>query len=193
VQNSYLKEMGIDVWVSRDSHQSEVASSAPAEETGSKSETKTKMEFHLCFLNYHSFGICLSLEDGEEVISRKAKQFCDDVALALVGNVRQPGVNNLKWPARGSEDSSAAAAQSVVSQRFMSLPGFVLLFGGDTTAYLPGIKALDSDRLLSLDGRQILVMNSVSEVCASVEDKRTLWQDLQRVQGLFLNLEKSTT
>ena len=193
MQNSYLKEMGIDVWVLRGSPQPVAAQVVTGEKSnelasGTSSATSFAKEepgFHLCFLNYHSFGICLSLRDDEEVLSTASKRFCDDVALALNGGVRQPGINNLKWPVRGSEDNSHSAAQSIVSQRFMSLPGLVLVFGKETTNYVAGIESVNDDETINLEGRQILVVESMDEMCSGVTGKRKLWQRLQLAQGHF--------
>jgi hypothetical protein len=183
MQNSYLKEMGIDVWVLRGPPRPEASLSIEAE--------TVEPNFHLCFLNYNSFGICLSLKVDEEVVSTHSKRFCNDVAMAINGGVRQPGINNLKWPVRGNEDNSHAAAQSIVEQRFTSLPGIVLVFGKEATDYIPGVEAVDDNEVLNLDGRQILVLESIDEICLGVEGKRTLWQRLQRLQGLLPDTEKN--
>lgn len=174
MQNSYLREMGIDVWVLRGSQQPEVM---PLATSG-----VLEHRFHLCFLNYHSLGICLALDDEEDVISTATRRFCDDVALAFTGESRQPGANNLKWPVRGSEDNSFAAAQSVISQRLMGLPGLVLVFGKEATACIRGMESAGDDEVLILDGRQIIALDSISDICSGVTGKRTLWQRLQRVK-----------
>jgi hypothetical protein len=203
MQNSYLEEMGIEVWLPRDSPQPEASQSADngspsddknhggAPDESAVSHTAEEPNFHLCFLNYHSFGICLSLNDDEDGISSGARRFCDDVALALNGGVRQPGINNLKWPMRGSEDNSHAASQRVVSQRLFSLPGLVLVFGGATTDWIPGIEprsndgTAGTDRGLELDGKTVLTMESIDELCSGAGGKRTLWQRLQAVRSLL--------
>jgi DNA polymerase III psi subunit len=184
MQNSYLKEMGIDVWVLRGPPQPEASPAVVVE--------NDEPEFHLCFLNYNSFGICLSLKVDEDVLSAESKRFCGDVALAINGGVRRPGINNLKWPVRGGENNSHAAAESVVLQRFMSLPGLVLVFGRDITDYIPDLKvnsieAADNDEPLRLDGRRFLVMESIDDICSGVEGKRTLWRRLQQLQDLLPN------
>ena len=199
--------MGIDVWVLRGSNQHEVAKEVVQEvvqevaQEGAQDVSANMVSlvdsgvpepgFHLCFLNYHSFGICLALGDNEEVVSMGSKRFCDDVALALAGGTRQPGVNNLKWPARGSEDTSIAAAQAIVTQRFMGLPGTVLVFGKDIVAYISGIEAGD-DEVMNLSGRQIIVLDSIDEICSGVTGKRTLWQRLQPIKNQFSGSAKGS-
>lgn len=169
--------MGIDVWVPRDRsphHPGQpllVDASEPA--------------FHLCFLNYRSFGVCLSLMDDQEVISSAAKRFIADIALSMSGSAQQPTLNNLKWPMsrREASDQSERTAEEVVLHRLGSLPSLVLVFGRDAVAAIPG---LSSDELPAGDfeGRQILVLDSIDEVCTGAAGKRNLWRQLNEARGL---------
>jgi hypothetical protein len=142
-------------------------------------KVKDGHEFHVCFLNYRSFAICLSLGINQEVISPGARRFCDDVALALNGSDLRPGINNLKWPMRGEEDRSASAAESVLAGRLNGLPGLVLIFGDSTASLIPGVQGLANNQVFEVNGRQVLLLNSIDHLCQGFAGKRSLWQIIQ--------------
>lgn len=170
--------MGIDVWTLR--VPSKVGALELEQSAIGVGDVTAGPEFHLCFLNYRSFAICLSLGTNEEVISNGARRFCDDVALALNGSVLNPGIKNLKWPMRDGEDHSAAAAESVVSQRVNGLPGLMLIFGDVTASLIPGVAGAVPDQMLELNGRQFLLLNSIDQLCRGASGKRSLWHILQQ-------------
>ena len=189
MRNSYLKEMGIDVWTLRGP--SETAAGEPLQLTVDESmggsidhsmedrEVTDGHEFHLCFLNYRSFAICLSLGKNQEVISPGARRFCDDVALALNGSDLKPGINNLKWPIRGEEDRSVSAAESVLLQRLDGLPALILIFGDSAASLIPGVQGLANNQVFEVNGRQVLLLNSIDHLCQGSGGKRSLWQIIQ--------------
>lgn len=168
--------MGIDVWTLRGAS----TPCAPQSAQPAREEVAVGPEFHLCFLNYRSFAICLSLDQNEKVISVSARAFCDDVALALNGSAVNPGINNLRWPNRAAEDHSAKAADSAVLQRVNALPGLMLIFGQTAASVIPGVVDPVSGQVLELNGRQVLLFNAIDELCQGASGKRTLWQILQR-------------
>ena len=174
---SYLKEMGIDVWTLRGPSETGAGESLrPAVDDG---EVTDELEFHLCFLNYRSMAICLSLGKNQEVISLGARRFCDDVALALNGSDLKPGINNLKWPIRGEEDRSVSAAELVLLQRLNALPGLILIFGDSTASLIPGVQGLANNQVFEVNGRQVLLLNSIDHLCQGSGGKRALWQIIQ--------------
>jgi hypothetical protein len=176
VSNQYLNEMGIDVWVVRDRSPSRQQDSVPVE-VGDP-------EFHLCFLNYRSFGVCLSLGTDQDVIAPGAKRFIADVALSIGGSALKPTMNNLKWPMseRHSDARPDRTAGEVVSDRVGSLPALVLVFGRDTAGVIPGLSA-DESSAVSLGGRKILTLDSIDELCQGVSGKRNLWRTLNGLRG----------
>lgn len=167
--------MGVDVWVPRDRspdnplHPVLMDASAP--------------EFHLCFLNYRSFGVCLSLKDDQEVISHAAKRFIADIALSMNGSARQPTLNNLKWPMsrRESSEQTGKTAEEVVLRRLESLPGLVLVFGRDAVAAIPGLERAEPPTG-ALKGRQILALDAIDEICVGAAGKRNLWRRLNEAR-----------
>lgn len=185
MRNSYLKEMGIDVWTLRGPSETGTEGSLQPSVHDSmdgsmdQGEAADELEFHLCFLNYRSLAICLSLGKNQEVISPGARRFCDDVALALNGSVLKPGINNLKWPIRGEQDRSVSAAESVLLQRLNGLPGLVLIFGDSTASLIPGVQGLANNQVFEVNGRQVLLLNSIDQLCQGSDGKRSLWQIIQ--------------
>ena len=189
MRNSYLKQMGIDVWTLRGSSEADTGEmlqpavdnsmGGPAKDVEVDLEVKGGHQFHLCFLNYRSFAICLSLGIDQEVISPGARRFCDHVALALNGSDIKPGINNLKWPIRSEEDSSVSAAASVLSQRLNGLPGLILVFGESTASLIPGVQGLANNQLFEVNGRQVLPLNTIDHLCQESGGKRSLWQIIQ--------------
>lgn len=177
MRNSYLKEMGIDVWTLRGPTAASAGESLLP--SADDAEVTDELEFHLCFLNYRSFGICLSLGQNQEVISPGARRFCDDVALALNGSDLKPGINNLKWPIRGQGDRSVSAAESVLLQRLNGLPGLILIFGDTTASLLPGVQGFANNQLFEVNGRQFLLLSSIDQLCQGSGGKRSLWQIIQ--------------
>lgn len=176
MRNYYLKEMGIDVWVVRDRSKGNSCQSGHVD--------VNVPAFHLCFLNYLSFGVCLSLKDDQEVIAPSAKRFIADIALSVNGSARQPTLNNLKWPISGRESSDPAGktAEEAVLYRLESLPGLVLVFGRDTVATIPGLE-FDERPTGALKGRQILTLDAIDEICIGATGKRNLWRKLSAVRG----------
>lgn len=136
-------------------------------------------DFHLCFLNYRSFAICLSINENDEIISPAVRHFCDDIALAINGSTINPGINNLKWPNGNNKNASAEDANSNVTQRINGLPGLVLIFGSAAADNIPGIDAPKANVVLDLDGRKIIVVNAVEKLCREPGSKKLLWQLLQ--------------
>lgn len=185
LRNSYLKEMGIDVWTLRPppepgASESVLPSVLPSElPSVVASDNADVPEFSLCFLNYRSFAICLSLDEDEVVISPHAKHFCDDVALALNGSALSPGINNLKWPGRGRQDQSIAAAEALIIQRVSSLPRLILVFGNRAASLIPGTENCPTNQLLELHGRQVRILDSIAQLSYEPGRKRNLWQILQ--------------
>jgi hypothetical protein len=185
LRNSYLKEMGIDVWTLRGPSETGSGESLqpsvgdPVGDSADEGEITDELEFHLCFLNYRSLAICLSLGKSQEVISPGARRFCDDVALALNGSVLKPGINNLKWPIRGEQDRSVSAAEAVLLQRLNGLPGLVLIFGNSTASLIPGVQGLANNQIFEVNGRQVLLLNSIDQLCQGSGGKRSLWQTIQ--------------
>lgn len=168
--------MGIDVWVLRERSES-VQRESVLVEAGAP-------EFHLCFLNYRSFGACLSLGYDQEVISPVAKRLIGDIALSISGSSGQPVLNNLKWPVsrRESSDHSDRTVQEVVLHRLNSLPSLVLVFGNGAAGIIPGLQS-DETGTCMLDGHQILVLDSVEELCQGSTGKRNLWQKLKGLRS----------
>ncbi len=168
--------MGIDVWVLRDR-----SLSGPRQSVLVEADVP---EFHLCFVNYQSFGACLSLKDDQEVISPAAKRFIADIALSMSGSTRRPTLNILKWPMsrRESSEQLGKTAEEVVLQRLDSLPALVLVFGNDTVGTIPGLQRDDS-QIGVHNGRQILALDSIDELCQGTGGKRNLWRKLQQVRG----------
>jgi hypothetical protein len=189
LRNSYLKKMGIDVWTLRGPLEADAGELLQPAVDGSMDdsiggpagdgEVKDGHEFHLCFLNYRSFAICLSLGINQEVISPGAKRFCDDVALALNGSDLRPGINNLKWPIRGEEDRSVSAAASVLAGRLNGLPGLMLIFGDSSARLIPGVQGLANNQVFEVNGRQVLILDSIDHLCQGSAGKRSLWQIIQ--------------
>jgi hypothetical protein len=181
--------MGIDVWTLRGPLEADTGELLQPAVDGSMDdsiggppgdgEVKDGHEFHLCFLNYRSFAICLSLGINQEVISPGARRFCDDVALALNGSDIKPGINNLKWPIRGEEDRSVSAAESVLEGRLNGLPGLILIFGESTASLIPGVQGLANNQVFEVNGRQVLLLNSIDHLCQGSAGKRSLWQIIQ--------------
>ena len=168
--------MGIDVWVLRDRSLSSPRQSVPVE--------ANVPEFHLCFVNYQSFGACLSFKRDQEVISPAAKRFIADIALSMSGSAQQPTLNNLKWPMsrRESSEQLGKTAEEVILQRLDSLPALVLVFGNDAVGTIPGLQRDDSPVGVH-DGRRILALDSIDELCQGAGGKRNLWRKLQKVRG----------
>jgi hypothetical protein len=193
LRNSYLTKMGIDVWTLRGPLEADTGALLQPAVDGSmddslddsigcpakEGEVKDGHEFHLCFLNYRSFAICLSLGINQEVISPGARRFCDDVALALNGSDLRPGINNLKWPIRGEEDRSVSAAASVLAERLNGLPGLILIFGDSSASLIPGVQGLANNQVVEVNGRQVLRLNSIDHLCQGSAGKRSLWQIIQ--------------
>ena len=167
--------MGIDVWVLRDRSLNSPRQSVLVE--------ANVPEFHLCFLNYQSFGVCLSFKRDQEVISPAAKRFIADIAFSMNGSIQQPTSNNLKWPMsrRESVQQLGKTAEEVVLQRLDSLPTLVLVFGNDAVGTIPGLPQDDS-RIDIHNGRRILALDSIDELCQGAVGKRNLWRKLQRVR-----------
>jgi len=136
-------------------------------------------EFHLCFLNYRSLAICLSIDKQHDVIPQSARRFCDDVALAVNSGVINPVINNLKWPGRKNEHASSDNADAVVTQRINGLPGLVLLFGASAAATVPGIGDKSLNSIVEINGRKFLVLGSIDSLCQERGEKKRLWQMLQ--------------
>jgi len=176
VRNAYLKEMGIDVWVLRRRSESVQRESVLIE--------ARVPEFHLCFLNYRSFGVCLSLGYDQEVISPMAKRFIGDIALSINGSAGQPVLNNLKWPISRRESGKRPhrSLEDVVLQRLTSLPSLVLVFGDEAAAIIPGLQYDESDTCL-LAGQQILILGSIGEICQGAAGKRDLWRKLNPLRS----------
>ena len=174
MRSAYLEKMGIDVWVTRDR--------SPGDPGGSVLVDASEPEFHLCFLNYLSFGVCLSLKDDQEVISPAARHFIADIALSMNGSTQQPTLNNLKWPMsrRESSDKPGRTAEEIVLQRLESLPSLVLVFGSDAVAAIPG---LAQSTPTVPGGRKILTLDSIDEICMGAAGKRNLWQRLNELRG----------
>ncbi len=175
MRNSYLEKMGIDVWVLRDRPEVDEPVAVEKAETG---------EFQLCFLNYRTFGICISLDYEQEVISPAAKRFIADITLSLNGGGHKPTLNNLKWPesSRESSDGAGRTPGEAVSHRMSSLPPLVLVFGDRAVDIIPGLEP-DESGISTLDGRKVLALDAISDICQGAQGKRNLWQRLNSQRG----------
>ena len=184
MRNSYLKKMGIDVWVLRDKPQGDHKAHPqgdPTEPVPTGATDKGLPEFHLCFLNYRTFGVCLSLEYEQEVISPSAKRFIADIALSMKSGGHKPTLNSLKWPESSRESSDRETPQDAVSYRMRGLPPLVLVFGDQAVDVIPGLQP-DESGISTLDGRRVLALAAISEICQGAEGKRHLWQRLNSLR-----------
>ena len=85
-------------------------------------------------------------------------------------------------PRRESSEQRGKTAEEVILQRLDSLPSLVLVFGNDAVGTIPGLLRDDS-QVGVLDGRRILALDSIDELCQGADGKRNLWRKLQRVRG----------
>ena len=92
------------------------------------------------------------------------------------GSALAPEIRNLKWPPRGSNVESG---EKTVQQRLSSLPGMLLVFGAASN--IPGLQGREVGQIQNLDGRRILIQDSVVHLMEGADGKRELWKTLQNL------------
>ncbi len=158
----------------------------PVRETGTPSvrEGRSSEPLHLLFLNYRTFGICLSPDHADGTLSAMTRRFCADVSLAVSGRNIEPVIQALKWPhGAAAVEPPADGAAAMFRQRLMGLPGFVVIFGRQAAQHLPVQENPGHGEVIDLDGKRILLVDGVAQVCSVEGAKKKLWQALLRLRS----------
>lgn len=164
LKQRYLKAMGIDVWVRRDTLVTPVEQPASA--------------IHFGLIAYEGFGVVCTMP-AEELPARH-KRLCDDIARAMIGQAVSGKVSGLKWtPADGGTPAE------VVQRGLQAMPDQIVVFGGAAREYLlDGVRDDPDcrDPIYRFD-KTMLGAPDIAELIDQPLKKRDLWQGLLRLQG----------
>ena len=129
-------------------------------------------EFRIAIMHYGTIGLCLSLEQGEDV----PRRFCDDIARAMAADLRSLKFNILEWPMLDTSgiDQSVRAARQVVTQRLITLPDKVIVIGAKIVEYFEPLENFREGDPLRLGKQTYQLVPSLTELLKSASKKRRL-------------------
>ncbi len=202
-RSSYLKAMGIDVWISQSAVAAQVVvdveptvkpansqSGMPARAIAETAERvkQTKPEAlvqasataavqdvpEFMLALFNYETIGLCLSLHTE--SDLPRRFCDDVARAMGGNIESVRYQLLKWPMLSTSgiDQSINAAREVVTQKFRQMPSRVLVFGDDVGDYYNPLRDLVPMTVGVVGPQTFLKVPSLKDLLGSGSAKREL-------------------
>ena len=171
--------MGIEVWKHREfaagflnSSSDDQATATDEERVSRKDQYLSIPQFRIAMLHYGSLGICLALDQDEDV----PRRFCDDVARVMAADLQSLKFKIVEWPMLDTSgiDQSLKAARQVVTQRFLAMPDKVIVIGAEIRDYFQPIEDI-GDETLSIVGKQeYLMLPSLRALFGSVNKKRLL-------------------
>lgn len=168
MKHQYLRAMGIDVWVPRNSPgtSSDIDAAAPA------AAPRAEPHMNLYLISYPGLGVVF--EDPGDDDFPGCKRLSDDVALAVLGGPSAGKLSRFQWPGEDQEGRPGAEPAEVVWKKVEGLPPRVVAFGALAGKYL---NVPDND-VVSHGKQSILGAPGLMELMREPRAKRGLWRAL---------------
>lgn len=167
MKHQYLRAMGIDVWVPRNSTgtSSEVDTAAPA----AAPRAGEQPHINLYLIAYPGLGVVF--EDPGDDGFPGCKRLSDDVALAVLGRSSTGKMSRFQWPGEDQANDSTGDPAEAVRNQVKRLPPRVVAFGT-----LAGKCLAIPDNDVVRQGKQsIMGAPGLMELMAEPQAKRVLW------------------
>lgn len=192
LKRRYLKEMGIDVWVSRnlaaglsasaDQPVAEQAAPAPAASAPgpaaaapSTPSQDASPAFNLCFVTGGDYALIFELPSGAN--AARCRRLCDDIVFAVTGK-SSTGTSMLERPKDSvGHVAQDEAAREAVRRKMEDLPGRVIVFGERARDYVSG----SQDDIVQQGDRTVLGVPAVMDLIAEPKRKREVWQGILKL------------